>query len=57
MNNLIEQFDFETELKYHPENFDTDVDLEDYEGADDMHEACEELAEIEAYEKSLLTIN
>ena len=43
-------FDFEVELKYHPENFDTHVRMEDIDETEDPHAALAELHSIERIE-------
>lgn len=49
-------FDFEIEMHYHPENFDvSEPKIEDYEGADNPHQAMSELEMIEAYEREVYT--
>lgn len=43
-------FDFEVELHYHPENFETDVRNDDFDECDDPHAALAELHSIERIE-------
>lgn len=47
------QFDFEVELHYHPENFDTKVRLEDIDETEDSYTALRELQKIEQTEAEI----
>lgn len=42
--------DWELEFRYHPENFDTQVRLEDIDETEDSYTACAELREVERAE-------
>lgn len=50
---MFNQYDFELEKQYHPENFENNVTFEDFEDAEDMHTACVELQEVQAKEAAI----